>query len=371
MFFAWRDAVAARTRTLLLGLVVALVAMLVVVVSGFASGLTDDTTSAIRRLPATHLSFARSASSEQFARSLVPAGSAERWSRQQGVEAATPFGTTIVHGRTSAGTDLDLAVFGIVPDSFLAPDLVRGTRLPAGGNGVIVSAQLASNGVTLGQQIAMTTPAMSMTVIGVTGRSSFGHVPAAYTSLQTWQHLRFSIPAGQSLSTAVDQATGVALRMRPGADIAAADRALDMRTVTRTGAFAAAPGYAGENTIMSTIRIFLYVIAALIVAAFFVVTTLQRRRELAVIRALGASTRYLVQTTLLQAGVLVIPAVSLGVLGGAGLGSLLRHAVPFRQSPAALASAGLLLSLVGIAGALLAVRPVVRTDPLVALAAQR
>lgn len=371
MFFAWRDALAARTRTVLLGLVVALVAMLVIIVSGFASGLTNDTTSAIEQMAATHLSFARSATSEQFSRSLMPASLAPRWAAVPGVAAATGFGTSIVHAKSSVGTDLDLAVFGVVPGSFLAPSPHLGSEL-APGDGVVISDQLARLGVQVGQRIVVATPSVRMRVVGVTGSASFGHVPAVYVDLPVWQRLRFSIDAGQPLpASAASQVTGVGLQVGDGVDLAAADRRFDTHTISKRAAFAGAPGYQGENTIMTTIRIFLFVIAALIVGAFFVVTTLQRRRELAVIRALGASTGYLLRTTLAQAALLIVPSVAIGAAAGAGLGAALKNSVPFLQTPASVTTAVGALCLTGIAGALLAVRQVVGVDPLTALAGPR
>jgi hemin transport system permease protein len=372
MFYARRDALAARTRTLLIGLVVALLAMLVVIVSGFASGLTDDTTSAIARMPASHLSFARSASSEQFSRSLLPASTRARWAGVSGVQAATSFGTTIVHARSSAGTDLDLAVFGVQPGSFLSPAVHHGRPLSRTSFGVVVSEQLARKGVRVGQLIVVATPAVTMPVVGIAGSASFGHIPAAYVDLPVWQRLRFSVPATQQLPAAVaGQITGVALRVRAGTELGAADRRFGTRTVTKSAAFAGAPGYQGESTIMTTIRMFLFVIAALIVAAFFVVNTLQRQRELAVIRALGASTAYLLRTTLAQATLLIVPAVLAGAAAGAGLGSALRHAVPFQQTPSSVVTVVAALCVTGMAGSLLAARQVSRVDPMVALAAAR
>jgi len=227
--------------------VVALVALLVVVVSGFAAGLTNDTTSAIERMPVTHLAFARSASSEQFSRSLVPISLVKRWSAVPGVEDATPFGTAILHARSSGGTDLDLTVFGVVPGSLLSPSVRRGQPLTKGGPGVVISDQLARKGVRAGQLITVAIPAVSMRVIGVTGSASFGHVPAAYVDLPVWQHLRFSVPARQPLpGSAAGQVTGIGLQVGAGADLAAADRALDTRTVTKRAAFPVRPDTTGR-----------------------------------------------------------------------------------------------------------------------------
>src|SRR5690606_35406189 len=71
VFLALLELRAARGRFALMGSVVVLVAALVGIVSGFTTGLGDDTVSALRALPASHLVFSSDARSDQFARSLL------------------------------------------------------------------------------------------------------------------------------------------------------------------------------------------------------------------------------------------------------------------------------------------------------------
>ncbi|HTN99625.1 MAG TPA: hypothetical protein VL068_03020, partial [Microthrixaceae bacterium] len=57
MFLAWRDLLFAKGRFVLVGAVIALIALLTTLLSGLANGLVDDGISGLRELPLTHLAF--------------------------------------------------------------------------------------------------------------------------------------------------------------------------------------------------------------------------------------------------------------------------------------------------------------------------
>src|SRR5690606_38863869 len=117
---------------------------------------------------------------------------------------------------------------------------------------------------------------------------------------------------------------------------------------------------------------FLYAISALAVGAFFTVVTIQRREEIAVMRAMGASTGYLLRDSITQSVILLLVATALGMgvglLVGAGLSA---SAMPFALDPAAVAVASAFLVFLGLVGATFGVLRVTRVDPLTALGASR
>ncbi|MBW8482824.1 FtsX-like permease family protein [Actinomadura parmotrematis] len=355
MFLVLRELRAARARFLLMGAVVALIAALVGIVSGFTNGLGDDTVSALRRLPATHIAFAAGTGTDAFARSALDPAAVRGWQAVPGVE-ATPVGVAIARGTTGRGVPVDLAAFGVEPGSFAAP-----AGLTAGG--VVVSRKIADAGVRPGDTLAVDRTGVRLPVVGVTGRSAYGHVPAAYMSLATWRRVHPAARPGE--------VSAVALRARAGADLAAADRRLGTRTETRDAAFAAAPGYTGERLTMNSILVFLYLIAPLVVGAFFAVWTVQRTPELALLRALGAARRTLLGHTLAQAALVVVAASLAGGALAAGAGLALGAAVPFSLPAASLLGTVAAVSAAGLAGAALTLRRVASPDPLTMLGAAR
>ena len=141
--------------------------------------------------------------------------------------------------------------------------------------------------------------------------------------------------------------------------------------MTLTEAFNASPGYEAETLTLSMIQVFLYAICALVVGAFFMVWTIQRSHDLAVLRATGASSRYLVRDSLTQAGILLVGFTALGVAAGVGMGAAMPAAMPFDLEWGPVAVASGLTILLGMLGAAIAVLRITRIDPLRALGGQR
>lgn len=119
------------------------------------------------------------------------------------------------------------------------------------------------------------------------------------------------------------------------------------------------------------IQVFLYAICALVVGAFFTVWTIQRKHEIAVLRAIGASTGYLLRDGLAQATILLVGFTAVGVAAGLGLGAAMPEAMPFALEAAPIAIATALTIGLGLIGAAVAVVRISRIDPLNALGGQR
>lgn len=171
-----------------------------------------------------------------------------------------------------------------------------------------------------------------------------------------------------------NEITAVAVRASDGADVdlAAGDKAAGTTSMTLEQSFGASPGYTAETSTLQLIQVFLYAISALVVGAFFTVLTVQRKQEIAVIRALGASTRYLLRDSLLQSVVLLVLSagvgVGIGVAAGIGISA---SPMPFVLEAAPIAVATALLLILGVVGATVAVLRITRVDPLTALGGNR
>lgn len=361
MFVAFRELRFARGRFVLVGTVIALVALLTTMLSGLANGLVDDGISGLRRLPVTHLVFQHNAA-ETFSRSTVTDAELAPWNEVEGVT-ASPLGVSFVNARTGEGKTVDIALFGVPSDSFLAPAEESGS---AGRPGLVLSDEFKSEGIKVGDELTIVGVDQRVPVLGFTEAGSYGHVDIAFTPLATWQELlyganakgRFSAIALQGDASAIDAAS-------PGLD-----KRLDTETVTKKTAYNGSPGYAGETQTMTMIRAFLLVISALIVGAFFIVWTMQRTRQLALLQALGATRSYIVRDAIGQLAVVLVAASAVGGLVAFALGGLVEGtAVPFRLEIApALSSLALLVGM-GLVGCLAGIRRVTSVDPAMALRA--
>ncbi|MEU8458152.1 ABC transporter permease [Streptomyces griseoaurantiacus] len=375
MFLALRDLRFARGRFALMGAVVALIAVLGVLLSGLASGLADAGISGLRALPVTHMAFDETATSEQFSRSTVERKDWQAWSKTPGVKRAEPFGNTLANARVTRGAEkgeqVNLAVFGMAPDSPLAPRPTEGRGLHDGGAGIVITREIADLGVGVGDVLTADRSEVPLKVVGVLDEKvSYGHIGIVYTDLDTWRHLHYGLP-GELPEAAREQATAVALTLADGADVAAVEKATGTRADSKETTYGASPGYTAESSTMALIKGFLYAISALVVGAFFTVWTVQRKAEIALLKALGAPTAYILRDALAQVLAVLLGATAVGTAAGLALGSAMIGKAPFSLSaPAIATSAGLLVGL-GIVGAVVAVRRITAVDPLTALGAAR
>lgn len=376
MFLALRELAFARTRFCLMGAVIALIAVLMVLLSGLSSGLVVDGVSGLMRSPVDAVAFSEGTKTDSaFTRSEVTAAQAQTWADQDDVADAELLGTSIVNAKNDDGTALDLTLFGVVPDGFVVPEAVDGRGLTAPGDAVL-SSSARDEGVEIGDVITLDRLGTTLTVVGFTAdQRTFGHVDIAFVPLSTWQEVHAGTTAGEQPDPAAyDLASVVALRGVDGQtpDLAAGDAAAGTSARTLEAAFDSSPGYSAELMTMELIKAFLYAISALVVGAFFTLWTVQRTRELAVMRAMGASTRFLLTDGVLQAAILLVISLTVGVSVGLVFGSLLEGTgMPFAlETGPILTGAGLLLGL-GLAGAAVATVRIASIDPVTALGENR
>jgi hemin transport system permease protein len=380
MFLALRELRFARGRFTLMGVVIALISVLVVLLSGLSSGLVNDGVSGLKAMPATAFAFDEGTMTDNaFSRSVVDGDQLAAWRDADGIAEAEPMGVNIVNGVAADRTQVDLTLFGVEPGGFLAPPVSSGEPLDA-VDGIVVSETLRESGIELGTVVTLERSDAELTVVGFTeGQATFGHVDVAYVPVDTWRLLAAgAAEPGAPTQEQVDAidfpySSVVALLAADGAqpDLTAVDEIAGTTTMTLTEAFNASPGYEAETLTLSMIQVFLYAICALVVGAFFTVWTIQRTHDIAVLRAVGASSRYLLRDSLAQAAILLIGFTAVGVAAGVGMGAAMPAAMPFELEAVPIALASGLTILLGLIGAAIAVLRITRIDPIAALGGQR
>jgi putative ABC transport system permease protein len=133
--------------------------------------------------------------------------------------------------------------------------------------------------------------------------------------------------------------------------------------------------YTSENGSLQLMRILLFAISALVIGAFFTVWTVQRSGEIAILKAVGASTGYLLKDALGQALALLAVGTALGTAAASVVGAAIRAfagtAVPFVLALPTLLFPSAVMILLGLVGAAVSLRTVTSVDPLTALGSAR
>jgi putative ABC transport system permease protein len=350
MFLALRDLRFARGRFALIGGVIALLTFMVVMLSGLTAGLGAASISAVRALPVDRIAFQQPAAGQgpSFTTSTLPTGTVSRLTGMPGVTAAHPLGITttqLLDGNAATAVSL------LGTDAALLP-AVRTGRLPGSGEVAITETVARDQHLAVGDRIGIA--GADVAVAGVVDDTSLGHLPVVYTDIATWQRLAHA-----------DTITAVAITGSPEGPAAG------ITVVDRTSAFDAVAGYTSEQGSLNLMRILLVVVSALVVGTFFTVWTMQRAGDLAVIRAIGGSRRYLLRDALGQALFVLLVGAVVGAAAAVGVGLAAATVVPFELG---LATVGLPLAAmlgVGLIGAAASVRRIGTVDPLTALGASR
>ncbi|WP_241681362.1 ABC transporter permease [Pseudactinotalea terrae] len=335
-----------------------MVALLVTFLSMLTAGLARASTSAITDLPVDHLAFTTSeeGADPDVTSSRVTETEWEAWAKEPGVSAADPLG--IVTTRATAETTTAVTTFGVDPGSALAPAGL------ADGEVVLTAGAADDLGIDVGGELILDGEAFQVSALAEEDLE-YSHTPVVWMSLADWQAI-----GARGVADDGSVATVVALTTDGSVDLAAADAAIGTTTVSTHDARAAVSSFTAENTSLTTMQGFLMAISALVVGAFFTVWTIGRQGDIAVLKALGAPTGYLLLDAVGQAALLLVGGVAVGTGIAAGAATLLGGALPVLVSPATTLVPAAALVVLGLLGAGAAVMRITRTDPHAALASR-
>lgn len=360
MFVALRDLRFARGRLALIGAVVALITLLVGFLAGLTGGLAERNVTAVLSLPADRIVLAAvqdGGDDVQWDDSPLTREQIAGWRDVEGVTDATPIGVT--PGRLTVDDVAARVALVAAPAGRLA-------TTPARDGDLVLTEPVAQDlGVSPGDRVAL--GGAAFTVESVVPATWHSHMPVVGMTLADWRAVGPSDGPGSGAA-----ATAIALSGTPTPDAQdAADARLGTSTTTPLGSLTAWGSFRSEIGSLVLMVTLLFGISALVVGAFFTVWTLQRQGDVAVLTALGSSTRALVGDALAQAVVVLLVGIGLGLAVVVGLGVLVSGTLPFLLSPLTTVAPAALMLLLGLAGAGVAVLSVTRVDPLTALGSNR
>lgn len=373
MFLAIRDIRFAKGRFALMGAVVALISLLLVLLSGLTAGLGNQSTSAVAQLgeksgnPVSQLVFGAPAKNDpkvSFTESQVTADQLNAWSAEPGVGQVVPLG--ISQSRFQGAGDskgiANVAVFGVGEPAKGGKGAGAGIAPSGISDSTVVIGESVAKELSLSTGDAVTIAGTPLTVAGIVPDQWYSHSSVVWTTLPTWKKVAH-------LSDPEQLATVLAVTFEKGAavDTDAANAAAGTISTTRSGSFAGLGGYKSENGSLMMMQAFLYGISALVIVAFLTVWTVQRTRDIAVLKAMGASGNYLLRDALTQAALVLLAGAGIGGLVGVVGGLFAAQAAPFLLTPATTLLPVLGIVALGLAGAALAVRKVTRVDAMIAL----
>ena len=216
----------------------------------------------------------------------------------------------------------------------VSPFELRTGRVPRGPGEVVVDASTASShGIAPGDRVEVrfASPAREFTVVGTVGLGREDHVAGTTYAL-------FDLPVAQEVLGRPGQVDEVLASAVDGVDDAELARrvsaALGDGVVVETSAARAAERSAAARDDLAVVDrgLLAFALIALVVGGFIIVNTFtivvaQRTRELALLRALGASRRQVRRSVLAEAALTGLVASAVGAVVGVGLAAGLRALV--------------------------------------------
>ena len=275
--------------------------------------------------------------------------------------------------------------------SFMETDLetggfkLREGAYPEGSGDVVIDVKTAAdNNFVIGDNVSVvapTGPARLYALVGIAGFGDLDNLGGATSAL-------FDLRTIQMLLEREGQLTGASIQVAPGANVddviarmgpllPEGARAISGQTAAEEQAIAIQEGLAFFNTFLLSFAAIALFVGTFTIANTFRIIVTQRTRELALLRALGASARQVNQMVLIEAFVIGVLASITGIAAGFGLALLLKigleaFGIALPTAPATLQPRTIVVSLlvgvgVTVISAFLPARRASRVPPVAAL----
>lgn len=369
MFLALKEMKHSKTRFVMIGAIIMLIAWLVFILSGLGNGLSSLSAATMKNIDGD-LFIYEEGSEGKMMKTKVSGMIGTDIEGKYGVDESAAFGqsTIIVHNEKMQNLNEkhDVAFIGIEPGKFIEPTVFEGQSLqPADKYGVIIDESLQKKGFTIGDTIIVTSSNLRLKVIGITKGETFNHLPTIFGHVETWQSYAFAAPGSNNgLENPVSM---IALQ---GKNIEAEkiNNQYDLiETVSKSEAVMGMPGYKEESSTIYMMLAFLFVISAIIIAVFFYVFILQKTQQFGVMKAIGASDRFIKNSIISQVFVLSFISIVAGIVLTYLTAMVLPEAMPFNLDFMTVLVYAVILLVVSVLGSVISARQVTKIDPLTAI----
>lgn len=367
MFLAIKELMHSKLRFLLIGFITVLIAWLVFILSGLGNGLSTLSAATFKNMDADYVTF-EEGSRASMSRSLLSESLVDELKAQKDVKDATPIGATMatVLNDTISDEKVDVAILGITPGSFLEPEIVEGSPLQKGNHlEVIVNDTLKKKGFKIGDTLKIEGSLEEVKIVGFVTNETYNHLPAIFTTLDKWRAIQFAAPGSDN---GIENPVNAIMLQGENIDSTKLNSQFEgTEIVTKAKAVQGMPGYKEENGTIMMMLAFLLVISAFVLGVFFYVLTLQKSNQFGILKAIGASNRFLGRAIVSQVFILSFISIIIGILLTYGTALILPNEMPFNLDIKLVILYSILLLVISTLGSIASVRRITKIDPLLAI----
>ena len=369
MFLAIKEMKHSKKRFAMIGTIIMLIAWLVFILSGLGNGLSTLAAATMKNIDGDLFVY-EEGSEASMMKTKVSGTIADDIEGKYGVEEAAKFGqsTIIVQNEIVSDTKEknDVAFIGVEPGKFIEPEVVEGEQLdPNDKSGVLIDESLHEKGYDIGDTILVASSDLKLNIVGITEGETFNHLSAVFGDVETWQSYAFAAPGSDNgLENPV---TMIALQGESiEADKINSNYEL-IETFTKSEAVMGMPGYKEESATIYMMLAFLFAISAVIIAVFFYVFILQKTQQFGVMKAIGASDRFIKNSIISQVFVLSLVSIIAGIALTYLTALVFPEGMPFNLDFKMVLIYGAVLLIVSVLGSIISARQVTKIDPLTAI----
>lgn len=360
-----RDVQRAKLKFGLLGGALALLLFLLLFLNTLSSALLGGFVGAVRHTSADLLVY-DSGARRNLQASRLPTGTVDEVRAVPGVAAAGPIGQTTLTVDVGRGLT-DLSLFGWQPGLPGGPARVVGAAMPKPGEALVDRADEA-NGFKIGNTITIAPTGKTLRIVGYTTESRFNVAPTAYVPIDTYREIVRA--ANPNASYVPDNLVAVAVE--PGTSTGTVIRAIESRNpgleaLSRATAVASIPGASSISQSFDLIVGITFVIVVVVTGFFFLILTVQKLRVFTALRAVGATTRFLAASIVVQVTMVVLVAAVVAAALLSVAAALSSDAFPLRVDVGLVVTATAAALVFSLLASLVSIRRIARVDPVEAV----
>ncbi|HHT7173415.1 TPA: ABC transporter permease [Bacillus cereus] len=369
LFLAIKELKHAKFRYVMMSIIIILIAWLVFILSGLGNGLSTLNAATIKNLDADYVVYEKGADTK-FNKSIVSGNLIDGIKKNKDVKDAAVFGSSMAAiSKESTDTNskkTDVAIVGIDAKSFIEPTVIEGKQLSTNNKySVLANSNLKDDGYKVGDQVFVSNSNLKLIIAGFVENETFNHLPVLFANVETWREYQYAAPGADN---GLENPVQAIVLKAPQLSISQLDKQFkEIETVTKSTAVKEMPGYKEENGTIVMMLAFLIVISAFIISVFFYVITIQKTPQFGVMKAIGASNRFISKAIVAQVLILSV----FGILVGVGLTFLTAlsfpKGMPFNLDGKLVVLYAVTLLVISLLSSLVSVRQITKIDPLTAL----
>ena len=350
MFLAFKELAQSKVRYTLISLIMIAILFLVFFITGLANGLAFADSSSLKNLKADFIVMNEEADGV-ILKSEVKEEEFTTINKKLDRN-STPLSITMSVISRDQKKDVDVVYFSVDTKNYSDVEIIEGKNVSElVGNEVIVNENIKIHGFELNDKVYDKNAVKEMIIAGFTKDHTYSHYPVVIADFDLGMS---SIYNKESRYNAV-------LYTGSKVDIAGFD------TMTKDETVKSMPGYTETQASLMMMVVFLFIISAFVSTVFFYVITIQKLNQFGILKAIGANTKYIAKSIMIQVVLITIIGILFSTLSIYGMTRVMPEEMPFKTSSSLILNTAFLFLGLNMVGSLLSIYKVAKLDALEAI----